>query len=123
MQRRCTQSVCRRVFSIGHNAPVRCPYCGAAYPRVQPDPRAARENFGYSVRVDFTDFPNVEIQQFFPMYRAWPRSFRRQPLAIGNGISQREAWQLCQRFQMAGIPADVITTWDAQRQHLAFFRP
>lgn len=110
MQRRCTQSTCRRVFPIGHNAPVHCPYCGTTYPRVQPDPRSPRDTFGYSVRADFTGMPNIEIRQFFPQYRRRSFRFRAQPLAVCYGVSQREAWELCQRFRISGIPADVITT-------------
>ena len=123
MQRRCTQSACRRVFPVGHNAPVRCPYCGTAYPRVQPDSRSPRDTFGYSVRADFTGMPNVEIRQFFSQYQRRTFRFRAQPMAVCYGVSRQEAWELCQRFRMAGISATVITTWDAQRQHLVFFRP
>lgn len=123
MQRRCTQSACRRMFPIGHDAPVRCPYCGAAYPRVQPDPRALRDTFGYSVRVDFTGTPGVEVWRFFPQYRTQYARFRPRQMAIYYGASCREARELCRQFRLAGIPADVITTWDAQRQHLSIFRP
>lgn len=123
MQRRCTEHTCRRVFPIGHTAPVHCPYCGTAYPRIQPDPRSPRDTFGYSVRADFTGMPAVKIQPFFPECRAWPRRFPPQPLAVCYGISRREAQELCRRFRAADIPAHVITTWDARRQHLEFFRP
>jgi len=125
MQRRCTQSDCRRVFRIGVSAPVRCPYCGTSYPRVQPDIRGSMIPFGYSVRADFTGISRPEfleirrtlLQQFyFPWYSV------EEPVAIGEGFSQREAKILCQRFRQQGIRADVITTWDGQRQHLLFFR-
>jgi len=126
MQRRCTQSACRRVFRIGASAPVRCPYCGTSYPRVQPDPRAPAIPFGYSVRADFTgmrrsEFP--DIRRFFPRHSGWPWYLAGEPAAIGEGLSLREAREICQRFQRQGIRADVITTWDGQRQHLRFFRP
>jgi len=122
MQRRCTQSACRRVFPIGHNAPVQCPYCGTVYPRIQPDSRSPRDTFGYSVRVDFTGMPNVEVRSVFPDFRGWPCYFRRQPLAVGYGLSLRDAREYCRRFHSRGISADIITSWDAQRQHLVFFR-
>ena len=123
MQRRCTESTCRRVFPIGHAAPVRCPYCGTSYPRVRPDPRALRETYGYSVRTDFTEMSAREIQQLVSRCR-WPRyiCYQSRAVAVGHGLSQREAQALCRRFRLQGIPADMITTWDAQRQHLVFFR-
>ena len=122
MQRRCTQSACRRVFPIGHKAPVHCPYCGTAYPRIQPDPRSPRDTFGYSVRVDLTGMPNVEVRSVFPDFRGWPRCFRGQPLAVGCGLSLVDARDYCRRFHSRGISAAIITSWDAQRQHLVFFR-
>lgn len=122
MQRRCTQSSCRRVFPIGRTAPVRCPYCGTAYPRIQPDPRSAREAFGYSILADFADHPHVPVRRFFPQYQGWARFFWSQPLAVGRHLSLREAQQICQQFRREGIPADVISTRYAQRQYPSFFR-
>ncbi len=126
MQRRCTQSTCRRVFRIGTSAPVRCPYCGASYPRVQPDPRAPDIPFGYSVRADFTGISRPEFLEFRrflsqKFYVHW--YFGEEPAAFGEGLSLREAQEICQCFQRQGIRAEVITTWDGQRQHLRFFRP
>ena len=125
MQRRCTESTCRRVFRIGSAAPVRCPYCGTIYPRVQPDSHALQMHFGYSVRADLTGILRAElpdIRQIFPLYSCWPWYIIGEPAAIGEDLSLREARDICRCFQQHGIPADVITTWDGQRQHLRTFR-
>ena len=122
MQRRCTQSSCRRVFPIGRTVPVRCPYCGTAYPRVQPDPRSGQESFGYTILADFTAHPRVQVRRFFPQYQGWARFFWSQPLAVGRYLSLREAQQICQQFRREGIPSDVVSTRYAQRQLWAFFR-
>jgi len=52
MMRRCTQSRCRRQFRITGDGPVRCPYCGHTYPRLQPDSRTRGEAWGFCLRVD-----------------------------------------------------------------------
>ena len=125
MQRRCTQSTCRRVFRIGASAPVRCPYCGTSYPRLQPDIRASMIPFGYSVRADLTD---VSRPQFLAFKRLLSENFVMycffgdEPAAFGVELSLREARALCRDFRQQGIRADVITTRDGQRQNLQFFR-
>ncbi|MBQ6719460.1 MAG: hypothetical protein IJN20_03805 [Oscillospiraceae bacterium] len=122
MQRRCTQSSCRRVFPIGRTAPVRCPYCGTTYPRVLPDPCSAQEAFGYSILADLTNHPHVPVSRFFPQYQRWPRFFWTQPLAVGRYLSLWQAQQICQQFRREGITADVVSTRCAQRQLRPFFR-
>lgn len=122
MQRQCTESTCRRDFSIGRTAPVRCPYCGTGYPRVQPDPRASRDTFGYSVRADFTAMSFVEIQQIISEFRWRGHYFQPQPVALGYGMSQRDAHTLCQALRLRGVPADVLPTWNARQARMMLIR-
>ena len=122
MHRRCTESTCRRFFPIGRSAPVRCPYCGTGYPRVQPDPRAGQDTFGYSVRADFTAMTFVEIQQIISEFRWQGHYFRPQTVALGYGMSQRDANALCRALRLRGIPADILPTWNARQARMTLIR-
>ena len=120
MQRRCTESACRRTFPIGPTAPVRCPHCGKAYPRIVPDFQASRQPDGYTVRLDFTHMTEAEMRQIF-IQNGWRfRWLRPQLMIFGYNLSALDAYGHYRRFRRQGIPAEVIPYREAQRQRLPF---
>lgn len=120
MQRRCTQSACRRTFTVGATAPVRCPHCGKAYPRIEPDFRASRQADGYAVRLDFSHMTDAEMRQIF-IQNGWRlRWLRPRMVAFGCKLSARDAYGHYRRFLRQGISAEVLPYREVQRQKLPF---
>lgn len=114
MTRRCTQRSCRREFVIGRTTPVRCPYCGHAYPRVPADSTARPIPFGYAVEVDPQGRTGMQMRSLLlrelpegQQRSLWP-SLLEQTFRIDGELSLLQARDLYRRLCRAGVSARVI---------------
>lgn len=129
MTMRCTQSTCRREFTPGPTAPVRCPYCGHHYPRAAAGTGVGSVPFGYGLRIEARGHTAAQIRQLIlrevPVTRAaslWAIDFG-QPFLIDLEASLGEAQTLCRRLCALGIGAQVTAGRHMTRSTLPVLRP
>jgi len=111
MNKKCTNSACRRTFSVGVQRGGKCPHCGKEYPRLPADIRQLRGD--YIIRVNSYDdrragFVRVALKRHTNYRKS---ELNELPLLIDGIKSKKLVYRAKDILERAGCVVDVIPHW------------
>jgi ribosomal protein L7/L12 len=104
MRKKCTNSSCRRTFTVEPVNKVSCPYCGREYPRLLPgsDRTVVLLNPGYS-RLGVIKLARKYTGLGFKDAKKLVDS---APSIVKTGLTSLQARQICKELREAGATAE-----------------
>ena len=110
MRKKCTNSSCRRMFTVEPVNKVSCPYCGRVYPRILPVPAGSSVQTNWSVVLYSTSERKLPTIKVIRMLTGLGLKDAKAvgdnaPSIIRTGLSITEAFRMERALEETGASA------------------
>ena len=110
MRKKCTNSSCRRTFTVEAVNKVSCPYCGRVYPRIPPAPATGSIQTNWSVVLYSTSqrkLPTVKVIRMLTGLglKDAKAVVDNAPSIVRTGLSCSEAFRMERELEETGASA------------------
>ena len=110
MRKKCTNSSCRRMFTVEPVNKVSCPYCGRVYPRIPPAPAESSVQTNWSVVLYCTSERKLHTIKVIRMLTGLGLKDAKAvvdnaPSIIRTGLSITEAFWMERELEETGASA------------------
>ena len=110
MRKKCTNSTCRRTFTVEAVNKVSCPYCGRVYPRILPAPAGSSVQTNWSVVLYSTSerkLPTIKVIRMLTGLglKDAKAVVDNAPSIIRTGLSITEASRMKRELEETGASA------------------
>ncbi len=110
MRKKCTNSSCRRTFTVEAVNKVSCPYCGRVYPRITPAPAASSVQTNWSVVLFGTaqrKIPTIKVIRMLTGLglKEAKAMVDNVPSVVRTGLSCTEAFRMERELEETGASA------------------
>lgn len=122
MRKKCTNSSCRRSFTVEAVNKVSCPYCGRVYPRIHPAPGATRLQTNWSVVLFSTaerKLPTIKTIRALTGLglKAAKSLVDNAPSVVRTGLSCTEAFRMDRELKKTGASAAAKRLTNREKQY------
>jgi large subunit ribosomal protein L7/L12 len=122
MRKKCTNSSCRRTFTVEAVNKVSCPYCGRVYPRIPPALATGSVQTNWSVVLYSTSqrkLPTVKVIRALTGLglKAAKSLVDNAPSVVRTGLSCTEAFRMDRELKKTGASAAAKRLRNREKQY------